>query len=354
MSNSSSVNSLTWSAILPDEFIVYFAFWFGVVASNCLTALGMLSNLINITVFVKLGLKERVNFTLFWLSTTDLVLAVFHAAMTRGFIGDAELGPISVDGTAFINFLWIIKALCKDLSSGLTMFISIERCLCVIRPIHFHSSFIARHGKLIVTVILVFFITYYSPLVFSFSFVKDTNSTLFYETWTDFYIEYDRFNYYFLGFFLCVFAPFLVLVCSVLMFRGLQQSSRVRRALAIEHQIDHSHSGSVMTTKERRVVKMVFVLAILYMITSFPLIAALVIYDYFDTFYSEANLIETRNLILLTEMVTFYIGTSYGSFSILVYYYFNANFRTQFRIIFSFTLFKMRQEKSLCTDRSVT
>nr|KAI8756235.1 P2Y purinoceptor 2-like [Biomphalaria glabrata] len=192
MSNSSSVNSIDWSDILPDEFIFYFAFWFGVVASNCLTALGMLSNLINITVFVKLGLKERVNFTLFWLSTTDLVLAVFHAAMTRGFIGDAELGPISVDGTAFINFLWIIKALCKDLSSGLTMFISIERCLCVIRPIHFHSSFIARHGKLIVTIIVVIFVAYYSPLVFSFSFVKDTNSTIFYETWTDFYIEYDR------------------------------------------------------------------------------------------------------------------------------------------------------------------
>ncbi|KAK0044949.1 P2Y purinoceptor 2 [Biomphalaria pfeifferi] len=336
MLNFSLSDSFSWNEIFPEYFLFNYVFWFGVVATNCLTTFSVVTNLINMAVFFKQGLQERVNFTLFWLSFSDLMVALVISVITKGFTGDVQLGSILVDGTSFVNFIWGIKALFKDLSSGLTMFLSIERCICVVRPLHFNSTFIARHGKMIVSMTILAFILYYLPLLTSVgsesAYIKETNTPKWYSISTEFNIEYRRFNDYFMGFSLCVFAPFVILVCAVLMFRGLQQSSRIRKAVIVSSE-QTGRTLSELSKKERRVVKMVFVLAILYMLTSFPLIVGVVIFDYYDTFESEEKAIETRNLVLVMEVLLFYVGTSYGALSIFVYYCCSSSFRIEFHII---------------------
>ncbi|KAH9504337.1 hypothetical protein Btru_064673 [Bulinus truncatus] len=74
-----------WQSEKPRSETENERFWFGVVATNCLTGLSMLTNLANMILFVKQGLRERVNFALFCLSVTDFMTAAFTTSVTVGF-----------------------------------------------------------------------------------------------------------------------------------------------------------------------------------------------------------------------------------------------------------------------------
>ncbi|KAK6962972.1 P2Y purinoceptor 2 [Biomphalaria glabrata] len=339
MLNFTIPENIDWNRIIPEEVAYGTAIWLGVVALNCLNGLGIVSNIINIIVFVKLGLKERVNFTLFWLSVADLMRTVAQAARTKGLLWDVELGPILMNGQSFNYLLWPIKAMWGDLSSGLTMFISIERCVCVVRPLHFNSSVIARHGKKIVLIIVVGFILYYLPLMIPYGFEatcnEETNTSLYYIVYSSFTYGYSDFIDYFAGTIICVLLPCLIFVCSILMLRGLQKSSNARRALTGSFQRDQTLTESGLSIKERRVVKMVFVLACLYMFSFFPQILVIIIYNYFDTFGSEAKQVESKNLILIIDPLSFFISGTYGAFSIFVYYFFSSTFHHTIHSMFT-------------------
>ncbi|KAI8770649.1 P2Y purinoceptor 2 [Biomphalaria glabrata] len=333
MINSTDVN-IDWEILIPYELAYNFSFWVGVVALNCLNGLGVVSNIINITVFVKQGLRERGNFTLFWLSVADLMGTVAQAAMSKGSLWDVELGPIVMNGRSFYSLVWYIKAMWSDISSGLTMFISIERCICVIRPLHFNSSFIARHGKIIVSVIVVTYVVYYLPFItpagLEAELNEETNTSIYYAVYASYKYHYDDFNDFFGGILLCILVPCFVFVCSILMYRGLHKSSNIRRTLTASLGSDQAQTESGLSIKERRVVKMVFVLACLYMLSSFPQIAYIFINQYFHMYDSEIQERKTRNLSLIVVPLSFFILSIYSSFSIFVYYLFSSSFRKNF------------------------
>ncbi|KAK6962969.1 P2Y purinoceptor 2 [Biomphalaria glabrata] len=338
MLNFSSTKTLFWKTIFPDDNVFYFTFWFGQVAMNCLTAFTILSNIVNMIVFERLDITNRVNFTLFCLSWSDLLGAFFLTIMTVGYAGDVQLGSFVLDGYSLQTFVWTFRTVCVDLSSGLTIFISIERCICVTRPFFFNTSFIARHGKKIVVITIVFFIFYYLPIgtgvYFRATFNGETNTTKYFMIFTDLNISYQKFNDSFMGSLVFVVGPILAFICSVLLLRGLKRSSAVRMRNAESTHFVQPCNGQYLSNKERRMVKMVFVLTWLYLVSTLPQGAAVVIYDYYHTYDSEEKETETRNLILIVEPLNYYITCVYGAFSFFVYYFFNSSYRNKFHKIF--------------------
>ncbi|XP_076470544.1 uncharacterized protein LOC143300629 [Babylonia areolata] len=125
----SYINLLFTGTFLPLLFLVAFS-----------------TNIINMVVFYKHGLKERINACLFTLSLVDLL----SIAMTFGFCSDVmymfiigrgdELGP---SAQFFIRYYLIGLYGLVTSSQIVYSVIALERCLCITRPLlakHFMST----------------------------------------------------------------------------------------------------------------------------------------------------------------------------------------------------------------------
>ncbi|KAI8770663.1 P2Y purinoceptor 2 [Biomphalaria glabrata] len=320
---------------VSDEVTFYLTFWVFMVTTNAMATWSTLSNVLNIIVFVKLGLKERVNFNLFCLSCSDLMEAATIAAMSVGFVGDVELLFGLMDGTYYLLYISWYRALFVDISSALTVFITIERCRCVVRPLTFNTSFIARRGKGIVFVILVFVLVNYLPLLTTFEFIPSEsqhspNLTIIIVTYSELNLAVARYNDLVFGITLAALCQFIIFVCALLMFRGLQKTSKVRSANVLKSNDVHSQAKGAMTSKERRVVKMILVLAGLYTTSCLPQMAycwaRVIIPDFADG--------KIGNLQVVLALFIYLPAIWYGALSVFVYYNFSSSYRLTCQEIF--------------------
>ncbi|KAI8750769.1 P2Y purinoceptor 2 [Biomphalaria glabrata] len=324
------LNSTAYANVnfFSDEEQALFDFWFSLVATNCLNVWSCLSNIINVIVFSNQGVKKGVNFTLLCLSYSDLMGALLTIIATTGLAVDGYIMSKRIDGKSiFIFFTWI-GCIFVDLSTALTVFISIERCTCVTRPLHYNSSFLALHTRGIIVIIIVFLFANYLPLwttlQFDEVFNRDTNSSVFVISFSSVNVQLQQCNDYFFCTCLASVALICVFVCAIIMYRALNKSSRVRRSTHTTTKKNNSQL-TVLSTRERQVVKTVFFLACLYMVSATPRI----------WFCWAFVLDDVGGLYLLLIAVYNFISTTYGAFSFFIYYNFNSSYRA---ILFQFFL----------------
>ncbi|BFZ06851.1 hypothetical protein BsWGS_09890 [Bradybaena similaris] len=112
---------------------------FNVVISSA----GILFNLVNITVFLLQDWRTN-NVTLALLSLSISDLLVVAACLTFDLLSIMQtLLPTSLVDYAAVQYYivaWSV-AMFSDLSSLTTVLVSLERCLCIIIPLHVHSIF---------------------------------------------------------------------------------------------------------------------------------------------------------------------------------------------------------------------
>ncbi|KAI8750771.1 P2Y purinoceptor 2 [Biomphalaria glabrata] len=297
-----------------------FDFWFGLVVNNCLNVWSFMTNTVNVIVFIKQGVKKRINFTLFCLSGSDLMGAMFTTLATVGLAGDVYIMSSRIDGNSFFTFFAWLQSLFVDLSTALTVFIAIERCTCVARPLHFKSSFIALHTRGIILIIFLFILTNYIPLLATFEFYEflnsETNVTIFKINFPTINIQLQQCNNFLLCTFLAGICLICVFVCAIIMYRGLQKSSEVRSSTHANKKKDNSQLA-VLSNKERRVVKMIFFLACLYMVSSLPRIS----------FCWTFAMNEVGPLYLALSNIFNCVTVTYGAFSIFIYFAFSSSYR---------------------------
>ncbi|KAK0048870.1 P2Y purinoceptor 2 [Biomphalaria pfeifferi] len=318
---------------VSETVLFYFKFWFGLVATNCLTALSFLTNIVNMVLFVKQGLKERVNFTLFCLSICDLMGAVFVTSMTRALSGDVWIAGIVVDWSSYLYVVAWGRNMFVDLSTVLTVFISIERCTCVVTPFTFNTSFIARKSKLIVFTIVSLVVVLYLPNLATIRFESIHNETnnvsIFFLEYTEIYVSFQKFNDFLFGFLVAFGCEICIFVCAVLMYKGLKKSSEVRRStMSAKELAERGAYSPRLSKKERRVVKMILVLATFYMVTTMP-----------QLFLSWLRVLLTDmqdNLTLSLFMcyTVAYSSALYGGFSAFIYYNFSSSYRVALSRVF--------------------
>ncbi|BFZ06854.1 hypothetical protein BsWGS_09893 [Bradybaena similaris] len=107
---------------------------------------GILFNLVNITVFLLQDWKtNNVTLTLLSLSITDLLVLVACVVFDLFSILQTALPTSSFDFIAVQYYIvaWSM-AMFSDLSSLTTVLVSLERCLCIITPLHVQSLFSVR------------------------------------------------------------------------------------------------------------------------------------------------------------------------------------------------------------------
>ncbi|CAL1530315.1 unnamed protein product [Lymnaea stagnalis] len=123
---------------------------------------GLIFNIINTVIFLKLGVRDCMSLCLLSLSLTDNASLLFGlmsawcrltysiAATTGTFL---YLDPLSV---------WVLLVQCQfcfyDLSTYTTVFISLERCACVMLPFRFKELF--TYGRSVVVLTLLYTFTF--------------------------------------------------------------------------------------------------------------------------------------------------------------------------------------------------
>ena len=111
---------------------------FGLTAS--FSVLGIFSNILNIIVYIKLGLRETTNISFFALAIVDWLLSVCLclSAATR-------LSDISPYGAAIINLGYHVSMFmfpCTGVGAWIIFLLSAERCLCIVMPLKVSSPII--------------------------------------------------------------------------------------------------------------------------------------------------------------------------------------------------------------------
>nr|KAG5701760.1 hypothetical protein BaRGS_000750 [Batillaria attramentaria] len=125
------------SVLDPD--IVYRIMRPQLILAFIVVVLGMVGNVINMVVFSKLGLRERINLCLFWLACADFFSLVHHIFVygenTYQVIrGDAQLTNGALRMVVF-NYHLIYVSAFRSISYYMSAVISVERCICITKPL---------------------------------------------------------------------------------------------------------------------------------------------------------------------------------------------------------------------------
>ncbi|XP_059163048.1 uncharacterized protein LOC131946359 [Physella acuta] len=317
-----------------DEYIFEFDYTVLVFFMFLLSSLGVVGNLVNCVTFTRQGLQDRINLTLFSLSTSDL----FSSLACFGFTTVVLCNVLELDTEITYNLLMltlmIVRCMFADLCSIITVFISIERCLCVTMPFLFNTTSSARKTQIILLSFTAFILFNYIPLLATERagpvFNPDTNSTVLDLEVSEEFEILNKYNDYVFGFALSFSCQICVFVCAVLMYDGLRKSSQIRDSSREFGDLSAGATkpqGQLMSRKERRVVKMVLMLACLYVPTSIPQMTTVLIRFTLPELYlgGYRSIFESMSSTLIA------VSNVNGALSFFIYFKFSSSFRKTLR-----------------------
>ncbi|CAG5122565.1 unnamed protein product, partial [Candidula unifasciata] len=123
------------SQVISDDVAIYLHISLNVVVRSVISVAGVVTNLINMIIFSKLGLKDSMSVGLFSLSLTDFLVTVIQLASAVTFVMDLLCVNAGVDKKylGYYSLAWAISGV-YQISCWITAMISIERCYCVVFP----------------------------------------------------------------------------------------------------------------------------------------------------------------------------------------------------------------------------
>ena len=289
----------------------------------CTGATGMIANIIVIATYIKMGFKESINISYCALGISDLgvTITTCWGGITNILIlTDAKLPFSPLDISDFTVF-WPLEGLEKT-TTCITAYITLERLLCVVFPLHV-KTIVTRRKTVFVLVSIFLFVfgpTAFSVLRFKFRWVllPDTNRTFMVMLRGPHYSEFNLF----LGMYLSITINFtflaVVWICTISLAVTLRRSIKSRASTFSQGK------DSASQVKTVRVIKMVLVIATVYLFCSTPRIIA-----------NLANLLREQfsagGIYLRTYMITIVscvqLSLCNSSINILIYIFISSKFR---------------------------
>ena len=299
-------------------------------------AFGMLSNTINIIVFVKSGIKDSVTILLLSLSVSDFCFLLF---MTPWLVTVLILicapnwnWKFDFTITAFL-FYWPAFTI-YDFSAYVSVFLGITRCACVALPLHFKSMFTRSRTIISVAALFISTILLRIPVLTLFSIGVKLNplnnqSYAYLERHgapTKVFVN-DILNRTSLP-----WVAFIIMVaCVIIMSVKLIETAKVRQptvSASTERndnqgkQLDSNHK---MSPKERHVVQSVVLVCVIFILSQLPFL----LYSTVRLIHPEFD--ENKKLHFLFGIATqISLTCSFlnASINIFVYFKYNSKYRS--------------------------
>ena len=309
---------------------------------------GLLSNTVNIVVFLKVGVKDSVSILLLTLSISDLIFLILFSPkiLTLSF---SRFGTFQIPSLLVIQLLLFWPA-CTfyNYSAYISVFLGVARCACVAMPLRFKSVFTVQ--KTIAAALILFCVNVllHFQILSAFrlgwvrdpstnasylSVVKDSPSIHTYKQKINDILNKNSIPS----------VAFIIMIASVaLLSFKLFESSKLRSrpnstpstgvtsGKSAEPKQTHSHK---LSPKDVKVVQSVILVCSIFIIAQLPSL----IYTLIRLFWSGFN--EHGRLIFLTAIcikVEWTFMMMNASLNVFVYYNYNSKFKSVFLSLFNF------------------
>ena len=291
------------------------------------------ANVINMAVFYKQGLKDRVNLCLFVLSLADelyLIQAIFlfGEQLHLQFTTKERAGPVARfmsnnNLVGFYGFTWVSQILSAIIAS--------ERCLCVLRPLRFQTLLKTRTMAVIIIIINFMVMGFYFLVAtrYRVACIFDTAfGTVRYTSVTsEFYRNHRTLINYLDGFVYGAGIPGVVMI--VVTTTTIITAMKIRQAALWRAKTSSTSSSSSLSISPREVAltKMLIGSSVLFIVCVSPI----ALFRFVWLFLPEMNTGRRHHNFFLTSL--WILGTvSYvnSTFNIFVYYTMGSHYRETF------------------------
>ncbi|CAG5119118.1 unnamed protein product [Candidula unifasciata] len=318
------VNTPTRHVLLTDKALYYFLlvnFW-GPAQAVCI--LGIITNILNIVVFSKQGVRDTVNISLLGLATSDLGSLITLLYANVSFMPDfMALDLPFVGGDVMYISTWC-HLIFTRVSTWITAYITLERCLCVTAPLKVKNLFTPKRTVLYLVVVYVFMVASVCPIFYAARpaniFDPSKNRTMF----GIFFLE-DRNKIEAITFMTNNTIPTLafctVAICTAILVSTLRKKSKWRRKATT------STAKTVMADRDGKVVKMVVLISTIFIICYFPGAAVFVVM-LLDTDLRIDGF--QKNVITAIFSLLFHLESINAGVNIFIYFSMSSKFRVTF------------------------
>ncbi|GFN95621.1 chemosensory receptor c [Plakobranchus ocellatus] len=301
---------------------------------------GLASNIMNISVFLKTGVKDNVTTLLLSLSISDVTyLILMTPAVSTIIIYYLAPGwPWPFDDAITGNMLYWPAMAVYNFSSFISLFLGLVRCACVAMPLHFKSVF--TKSRTVKTLLALFCasLSLHLPVLTVFKvdlrLEPSTNSTFAYLGFTNHLYRMVKINDY-LNRIIIPWISFVVMIaCAIVLSLKLFQSSRLRSSHRNTSKAspNAAWSGSKvdekkMSDKDINVVKSVLLVCTIFIFSQLVFVISSTV-RLINPEFDQAGRLE--NLYFIASHVSRTFTVLNSSVNIFVYYNFNSKYRAGF------------------------
>lgn len=300
------------------------------IICSTVSLFGIVTNIINITVFVRQGFKETINISLLGLAISDLcslVSLLWLGICYNPFFRYSDLPILTVDLQHFTGG-WT-HVIFTRITIFITAFITLERCICIVFPLKVKTIFTTKRVKMIIIGIYVFLICSMIPNYFIFrfgwKFVPERNRTMIGILYLKNRVIVENIGYHFQLIY-PMLAFVLVVICSAILI------SKFNERMHWRHGTTSGTSKSNADDRDRQVVRMVLSVAIVFIISFTPstvLFISMLVLPGMNM--GKVN----QNMFILSYSISFMSEAVNSSVNIFVYYKSSSNYRKEFLSLFN-------------------
>ncbi|CAG5114809.1 unnamed protein product [Candidula unifasciata] len=240
--------------LISDESVDFIRFTLGFILDFPILIFGMSANIINMVVYITIGIGDTVSVSFFALSLVHFGCIFFYFA-GRVFIVLKKIFNIEsyIDLGAVFYLVAFYNCLFKDVADGIIVFIAVQKCCCVAIPFHFKNTFTYARSVSAIVIIFLAALAYYLP-TFTGQWLGPvvdslTNTTRLVYTYHPRILTLIRISKVFNGLILPVLSHSLVILCSVVLSIKLKRAVTFRNSRSPKEIVDKTNTKSLFSKK---------------------------------------------------------------------------------------------------------
>ena len=319
------------------------------------------ANIINMVVYYRQGLKERINLCLFALSLADELyllysMFLFGEQIYLQFITEERYGPImrfmvNNNLVCFFGFHWVSQVLSAIIAS--------ERCLCVLSPLRFQTLLQTRTMATIITVVYLVVVGVYFLVATRYRvacvFDPPSNTARYIAIAGEFFRNHEKLINYLDSFVYGAAIPgvmiSVVITTTTITAMKIREAAAWRMGASSANGPSSSSTLSSISSQELALTKMLIGISLLFIVCVSPF--ALLRFAWF--FMPEMDVgCRHHNLYLTGLWIAEPFSLVNSSFNILVYYSMGSRYRETFWSLFRITTQDKAEEKHNEDSRYLT
>ncbi|KAH9513949.1 hypothetical protein Btru_031821 [Bulinus truncatus] len=311
--NPLMVNDLTRDVI---QFVVL------VVLCTAMCLFGLVSNVINIAVFCRQGVKSTVNISFMALSVTDLCNVIFTAWVSICFNGIFVHAP----GLAFyppdVSYLsgGFPHACLSRITAWITVFMTVERYVCIALPFKVKTLFTPRKTAVTIGVISILtmlpLVPEYLFFFIGWTYIPQLNATLLGLAANANRLHLEGISFLVYALMMFTSFPVIILFTAVLIVQ-LNKVSQWRTS-------SQGSKGESLATKDKMAVRTVVVIACVLIVTFTPTVLFSILCFVIPGFHLKGRY---SNMYIIFVSFAFFFDATNSSVNTILYYVMNSSFR---------------------------